>query len=110
MNKYTSGICEVCQDAAGTTDFKAKKNAKSRSDLAPLVKLPFEDLSKREQDLTFAEQRGYSLSRKIRTPNPHCVRIGHICIIGSMLYAIKYMDSTERELFIYLEEVRELAQ
>lgn len=87
------------------------RNITSVEELDFQVKLAYSEMSKRQQDMEFAEQQSFSLSLKIKTMNPGKAKgIDNQCfaIIGNTLYGIKYIDSTRTELFFYLEKARVL--
>lgn len=112
---YNDGVAVLCREKDGNrTDFNARVNPTRAEDLAPLVRLCFGESSCRAEDVTFAQQEGFSLSRKIRTPLPRGVKVDTacLCLIGRMLYKVSSVDFDRagNSMFLYLEEVRELAQ
>jgi hypothetical protein len=72
-------------------------------------------MSRREQDLEFCEAMGRSLTLKIKTRLVKGVKSTHNVIIAiadkSVLYSIINADPDRKnnELYLYIEEVRELA-
>ena len=103
---YNDGIVNIYREKDRRTDFNAKRNVSSLDDMDFVVKLAFEELSKREQDLEFANQNDFSLSMKIKTrfvPN-----VDNKCkaVIGGYLYDVQSADVTKEEIFMYLEEVK----
>ncbi len=107
---YNDGVCFVVNENTAPTSFAARQNGKAESDFERVFKLMFAELSIREQDFEFAEAIGRTLNRKIKTPLVDGVHSRQKIIIGSMLYDIVNADKdrANKELYIYLEEVREL--
>ncbi len=87
------------------------RNIAGEEDLEFIAKFAYDEMSKRQQDLEFAEQNTFSLSEKIKTQRPaRDIGVDNQCfaIIGHTLYAIKHIDSGKRELFFYLEKIKNL--
>lgn len=108
FSRYNDGAVFVYREKDKRTDFAAKKNVDVLSDMDFIVRLDYEEMSKREQDLDFAEQSSCTLSLKVRTrcaPN-----IDNKCkaVIDNYLYDIWYVDKTRTELYLYLEGVKPL--
>ena len=72
------------------------------------VKLDYEESSKREQDMDFAEQNGFSLSLKIRTRYMPLVDNKCKAVIDGYLYDVSYVDKNRVEQWLYLEGVKQL--
>lgn len=108
---YNDGICYVADEITQQTDFNAKKNGKSKTDYRKTARLMFAEQSKRERDLTFAENMGRSLSLKIKTPLIQGVDATKKIIIDNTVYDIINfdIDRKNREIYFYLEEVRSIA-
>lgn len=106
--RYNDGVVKVYRDIAVRTGFGAKQNTRGLDDLEFVVKLDFEEMSKRQQDQEFAEQNGFSLSMKIRTRRFDGVDSKCKAVIGDTLYDVSYLDKTRTELYLYLEEVRKI--
>lgn len=104
--KFNDGVASVYTETARRNTFK--ENARNLDDLVFVCKLDFEELSKREQDQEFANQNGYSLSMKIRTRYIKGVNNKCKVVINNTLYDIYDIDKTRTELYLYLEEVRQL--
>lgn len=106
--RYNDGVVSIYREKRRESNFGAKENVSGLGDMDFVVKLDFEESSKREQDLSFAEQNGFSLSLKIRT------RLFSGCdnkckaIISGSLYDISYVDKSRDEMWLYMEYVREL--
>lgn len=109
FSRYNDGMAYIYREKERQTDFSAKRNVKTIDDMDFIMKLAFEECSKREQDLTFAEQNGFTLSMKIKTRYVKNVDNKCKAVIDGYLYDISYTDKSRTELFIYMEGVRELA-
>ena len=106
---YNDGVVEVYAPRERKTDFNAARNVASAGDLGELVvTLAFYECSMRTQDLEFAEQKGFSLSYKVKTPYYAGAQAKHKAVIGHMLYDIAHIDKAGREMYLYLEGVREI--
>ncbi len=106
---YNDGVAYVYREKSGRlNDFNAKRNVAALADMDFIVKLDFQESSKREQDLEFASQNGFSLSLKIRTR--YQPKVDNKCkvVIDDYLYAISHVDKSRREMWLYLEGVRSL--
>ena len=107
---YNDGVATLYRAIERTTEFGAKRNVASLADLTPIVKLAFAEQSRRQQDLEFAEQQGFSLSLKIRTRLVSGVDNKCKCVINGYLYDVSYLDRTRTEMYLYLEGVGEIAE
>lgn len=105
---YNDGVVSIYREKDRKTDFNAKRNVTGLEDMDFIVKLAFDECSKRTQDLEFAEQSGFSLSLKVRTRYVPTVKAKHKAVINGYLYEISYLDKAEQELYLYLEGVRKL--
>lgn len=106
---YNDGVVEVYRQRDRMTDFNARRNVGSAEDLGELVAtLAYYECSMRVQDLEFAEQSGFSLAYKVKTPYLAGVQAKHKAVIGRMLYDIAHVDKAGREMYLYLEGVREI--
>jgi len=108
FNRYNDGIVSIYREKPRRTDFGAKQNVSAMNNLDFIVKLAYEESSRREQDNEFAEQMGFSLSLKVRTR--FFATIDNKCkaIINGYLYDVKYVDKSRDEMWLYLEGVREI--
>ena len=109
LSKFNDGVVSIYQEIERKTDFSAKKNVSTLSDLKLLGKLDFEEMSKRNQDLEFAEQSGFSLSMKIKTRYIKEVTNKNKAVIDGYLYDIRHIDKTKLEMYLYLEGVKPIA-
>lgn len=105
---YNDGMAFFYREKDRKTDFNAKRNVSALDDMEFIVKLAFDECSKRVQDMEFAEQSGFSLSMKIRTRYVPMIQAKHKAVINDYLYEVSYIDKSERELYIYLEGVKPL--
>jgi hypothetical protein len=105
---YNDGVVSIYREKDRKTDFNAKRNVAGLEDMDFIVKLAFDECSKRTQDLEFAEQSGFSLSLKVRTRYVPTVKTKHKAVIDGYLYEVSYLDKSEQELYLYLEGVRSL--
>lgn len=105
---YNDGVVSIYKELERKTDFNAKRNVAGLDDMEFVVKLAFDECSKRAQDLEFAEQSGFSLSLKVKTRYVPTVQAKHKAVINGYLYEISYLDKAEQELYLYLEGVRAL--
>lgn len=106
--RLNDGVAYIYREKARRNDFNAKENARDLDDLDFVCKLCFEEMSKRQQDQEFANQQGFSLSMKIRTRAVPAVNSKCKVVIGNRLYDVADLDRTKTDIFLYLEEVREL--
>ena len=108
VKTYNDGIVKIYREKEKRTDFNAKKNVASINDMDFIVKLAFKELSKREQDLEFANQNDFSLSLKIKTRFAPGVDNKCKAVIDGYLYDVQRADKTKEEIFLYLEEVKKI--
>ena len=106
FSRYNDGVVSIYRPKPKKTDFNAKTNVKTEDDMDFIVKLGFEEVSKREQDLEFAMQNDFTLSLKIKTRLLKCIDNKCKAIIDGYLYDISYTDSSRTEIFLYLEGVK----
>ena len=66
-SNFNDGYIRVCKEIPQKTDFGAKKNIKTKDNLEFIVKLAYEECSKRQQDLEFAESSSRTLNLKVKT-------------------------------------------
>lgn len=109
FDKYIDGVVLICKKKEKGTDFSATINPQSTDDLERVVKLNYQSMSVRNQDLEFAEQSGFSLSMKIKTRIFKDITSKHMAIVDNFLYSIKYVDKDKVNMYLYLEGVRSVA-
>lgn len=107
---YNNGIIEVYKEKKNlaTTNFNEKKNTKTLDDMELVISLAFKEMSKRQQDFEFANTLGHSLTMKVKTRLVDDVKNSHKVIYAGSIYDIIYLDADKinKELYIYMEEVR----
>lgn len=108
FSRYNDGVVFIYREKSKRNDFSAKENVATKDDLQFIVKLDFEESAKREQDVTFAEQNGFSLSMKVKTRFVKDVAKNHKAIIDGFLYDISYIDKNKTEMWLYLEGIRQV--
>jgi hypothetical protein len=108
FSRYNDGVVSIYREKDRKTDFSAKQNPTSVNDMDFVVRLAYGEAAKRESDLDFAEQRGFSLTLKVRTRNVPGVDNKCKAVIDGYLYDIAYTDGNREELWLYLEGVRAL--
>ena len=109
-SNYNDGYVRVYEEIPVKANFGAKENIKSKDNLKFIVKLAYEECSKRQQDLEFAEASSRSLNIKVKTRFYNNLKNDYKVIIENILYDIIYIDEDRknRELYFYLEEVRNI--
>lgn len=106
--RYNDGVVLIYREREKRSNFAAKENVSALEDMDFIVKLDYEESSKREQDMDFAEQNGFSLSLKIRTRYMPLVDNKCKAVIDGYLYDVSYVDKNRVEQWLYLEGVRRL--
>ena len=110
QSNYNDGYIRVYEEIPVKANFGAKENIKSTDNLKFIVKLAYEECSKRQEDIDFAESSSRSLSMKVKTRFYKKLNNEYKVTIENTLYDIIYIDEDRknRELYFYLEEVRTL--
>ena len=110
FSKYNDGVVSVYREKERRTDFSAKQNVSTLDNMDFIVKLAFEECAKREQDMDFAEQSGFSLTAKVKTRYVKGVDNKCKAVIDGYLYDVSHLDRDRRngELYFYLEGVKQL--
>lgn len=109
LSTYNDGVVRLYRERPQKTDFNAKRNVASLSDMDFIVRLDYEESSRREEDMEFAERSGFSLTLKVRTRAVPNVDNKCKAVIDGYLYDVQYIDKSRTEMWLYLEGVRELA-
>lgn len=106
MKSYNDGIAKFYEKK------DQNKNIRSLEDLKYLGFLYFEEKSKRQEDIEFAEQLGNQLTLKIATQDNGNMDSDRNVVIDGIIYSIIHIDRNKkkRELYFYLEEVRKIAR
>lgn len=103
---FNDGVVSIYREKPRETDFNAKRNVSTLDDMDFIVKLNFKELSKREQDLEFAQQNDFTLSLKIKSRLVKGVDNKCKAVIDGYLYDVSFVDKSRTELFLYLEGVK----
>lgn len=109
IDTYNDGVVRIYREKKKETDFNAKCNVAGLEDMDFIVRLDYEEASRREQDLEFAERSGFSLTLKIKTRFRSDVDNRFKAVIDGYLYDIRYIDKAKTKMWLYLEGVRKLA-
>lgn len=109
---FNDGFIDCYKTNEMKSDFNAPKNAKKLSDMTFIVSLAFEEMSKRDQDLEFAEANNRQLSLKLKTPLYEGVNKMHKVVLNGSIYDIIKLDYSKKDevMYFYLEEVRKIAE
>lgn len=108
LPSYPDGVLEVRRAKDRKTDFGARRNVEKKSDTDFVCSLFYCSQAIREQDYEFAERSSFNLSLKVKTPRFDLVKSDCLALIGSKLFDISHIDATKDEMFLYLEEVRDI--
>lgn len=109
FSRYNDGVVMIYREKEKRSNFAAKENVSALADMDFVAKLDYEESSKREQDVEFAEQMGFSLSLKIRTRCLPVVDNKCKAVIGGYLYDVSYVDKNRTEMWLYMQGVKMLA-
>lgn len=109
LPRYNDGMASIYREIGKRSNFSAKINATALSDLTFLGKLAYALQSRRQQDMEFAQQQGFSLEMKIKTRYVSGIDNKCKAVIDGYLYDVQYTDKTRTEMWLYLEGVRKLA-
>ena len=107
IQMYLDGFINIYKSNENKTDFGAKKNIRSLSEMTHLYKLAYSQSYKRGQDLDFAESMGRDLSLKVKVRLVNGITNDCKVVLDNILYDIIYTDEdrVKRELYLYLEEL-----
>ena len=108
FSRYNDGVVFIYREKGKHSNFGAKENVSVLDDMEFVAKLDYEEASKREQDLEFAEQQGFSLSLKVKTRYLKSVDNRCKAVIDGYLYDVSYVDKNRVEMWLYLEGVKSL--
>ena len=108
LRMYKDGIISLYREKERATDFSAKQNVETAEDMNFIVTLNFEECSKREKDLDFAEQHDFSLSLKVRTRLYPEIDNKCKAVVDGYLYDVSYIDKDKHEMWLYLEGIKQL--
>lgn len=107
--RYNDGVVSIYREKDLKTEFGAKRNVTTLSDMDFMGKLDFKESSRRQQDLEFAEQSGFVLSYKVQTHYVQAVDNKCKAVINGLLYDIRYIDKSGTDMFLYMEGGRPIA-
>lgn len=112
MKKYNDGYLHVYEPKQVSNDFGAVINPKTKNDMKFIVKLAYEERSRRAEDMEWAESCDRTLSLKVCCPLFSGVETQHQVICTGKLYSIINMDydRENQEMYLYLEEVCDIAE
>lgn len=108
LPSYSDGVLKVYTAKDRKTDFGARRNIESLDDMEFVCSLCYSLQTIREQDYEYAERSSFNLSLKVKTPRFDLVKSDCLALIGRTLFDVSHIDATEREMYLYLEEVREI--
>ncbi len=108
FSRYNDGVVLIYREKENKSNFGAKENVSVLDDMDFVVKLDYEEAAKREQDIEFAQQMGYSLSLKVKTRLFSEVKSKCKAVINGYLYDIFDVDKSRTEMFIYMQGVRKI--
>lgn len=108
FSMYNDGVIRIYRAKERKTDFNAQQNVSALDNMDFVVRLDYQEMSKREQDLEFANQNGFSLSLKVKTRLVANVDNKCKAVIDGYLYDVSYIDKTRTEMFLFLEGVKRL--
>lgn len=106
FSRYNDGVISIYREKKKESGFSAKKNVTTTEDMDFVAKLSYEELSKREKDLEFAQQNDFTLSMKVKTRFLKVIDNKCKAVIDGYLYDISFLDKTKSEMFFYLEGVK----
>ena len=111
FSTFNDGVLWICEPETDASDFGAVKNTLKKDQLQKIVKLAYKEMSKRDQDLDFAESQGRVLNIKVKCRLWPKVNTLQQILIGKVLYSIINLDEdrNSQEMYLYLEEVRKLS-
>lgn len=113
-SSFNDGVVGIYResDSLINTDFNAKTNARTINDYEYIMDLWYSEQSKRQEDFLFAEALGKKLTWKIKTPLVDVIDVSHKVIHDGVAYDIINLDPdrANKELYIYLERGRKLAE
>ena len=106
LRTYKDGFISLFRERERASDFSAKQNVETASDMDFIVTLAYQECSKREKDLEFAEQRDFSLSMKVKTRIYQAADNKCKAVIDGYLYDVSYLDKDKHEMYLYLEGIK----
>lgn len=107
---YPDGTAAIYREKDRKTDFGAKRNPRSLDHMDHVVTLAYAQKSCREQDFAFADQQGFTLSMKVRTPAFSGVDSTCKAVIGNSLFDVSHIDRSKRDMYLYMSSAGELEE
>lgn len=109
FDTFNDGVAYICNSINRQSSFKAPLNDTAKSDLIVIDKLMFREMSKREEDMIFAESKDKELSLKIKC-RYYPVKSNNKAVIKDELFSIFKIDydSDKKFVYLYLEKERRL--
>ncbi len=108
FSKYNDGVIRIYREKQQRNNFAAKENVSALDDMNFIVRLDYQQVSKRQEDVEFVEQLGRSLSMKVKTRYVKTVDDKCKAVIDNYLYDVVYTDDDRNEMWLYLQGVRKL--
>ena len=110
-SSYNDGVLTVVEEKQKLNSFNAKNNLKTKDDFKEVVKLFYEEQSKRQEDVLFAKSMDRKLTIKLKTPEVENIKTNYKVLIDNVIYDILHLDfdKNNHDLYFYLEEVRKIA-
>lgn len=107
---YNDGVLYLCVQRPASSDFSAVTNPKRQSDICRLMKLDYREVTKREQDYTFAEGEEKTLDLKVKVMFHTLASVDKQVMIGKVLYDIFKVDygNNRKNMYLYLQKARDL--
>ena len=106
--KYNDGIIRIYREKQQRNNFGAKENVSTLNDMTFVIRLDYEQVSKRQEDIEFVEQLGHSLTMKVKTRFIKNVDDKCKAVIDNFLYDVVYTDDDRKDMWLYLQGVRKL--
>ena len=108
LSTYNDGVVRIYRERPRKTEFGAKRNVATLEDMDFVARLDYEEASRREEDMEFAEKMGFSLTLKVKTRVVPGVDSKCKAVIDGYLYDVRYIDKNRTEMWLYMEGVRSL--
>ena len=106
FDTFNDGTILIYRDKDKRTEFGAKKNVSTLDDMNYIARFDYEECSKREQDLSFAEQNSRTLSLKVKIRYAPGIDSKCKAVIDNYLYDVWCADKAENKLYLYMEGVK----
>lgn len=112
MKTYNDGYLHIYRQNQAPSDFGAVLNTRTTNDMEYIIKLAYSERSKREEDIEWAESCDRTLSFKAVCPLADFVKTSYQVVCTGKLYSIINIDydRKNREMYLYMEEVRDIAE